>query len=150
MTESFDELKQRLTAKDFRLTPQREAVLQTLFDNQERHLSADEIYLTTKNNYPDIGLATIYRTLDLFEALAIIRKLEFGGEGCKYEFNLDMEDHYHHHLICFKCGNIAEVSNDSLDELEREIAIKNKFVIRDHSLRFYGYCANCRDNNDKE
>ncbi len=126
------------------MTSQREAILDILISRQDEHLNADEIYIATKNQFPDIGLATVYRTLDLFSQLDIINKLEFGDAGCRYEFNPNYDKHYHHHLICLKCGKINEVKDDSLDALEEKIAYKSGFKITDHSLRFYGYCKTCQ------
>ncbi|HHV62741.1 MAG TPA: transcriptional repressor [Firmicutes bacterium] len=143
MDKILSEVKGRLEERDCRLTPQREAVLASLMEKAGNHPSVEEIYVATKKRYPDIGLATVYRTLELFESLGIVSKLEFGEAGSKYEFNPEMERHYHHHLICLGCGAIMEFNEDLLEDVERAVAGRTGFKITDHSLRFYGYCQNC-------
>lgn len=144
MKSVMEEMKNLLAAKELRLTPQREAIIKILFQKKNQHLSADDIYLLTKETNPDIGIATIYRTLELFAELGIVNKMEF-GDGCsRYEFNEGKEGHAHHHLICEKCGSIIEFNEDLLEELEEKIARESKFRITNHCLRFYGYCQNCQ------
>lgn len=139
-----ESVRERLCERDFRLTSQREVILNILMDNQDAHLSADDIYMATKAIDPGIGLATVYRTLDLFEQLDVVHRLEVGDGGCRYEFRQDLRRHYHHHVICRDCGEIEEVNEDCLDELEKAVAKKSGFEITDHSLRFYGYCKECK------
>lgn len=140
----LSDIKELLAEKDMRLTPQREAILRVLVKGADLHLSADEIYRRTKEECPDIGLATVYRALDIFESLGIIHKLQFGEEGSRYEFNPEFEKHYHHHLICLSCGGIFEFNEDLLDDIEEAISERTGFQVVDHSLRVYGYCRNCR------
>lgn len=134
-----------LKEKDFRLTPQREAILRILLSGEINHMTAEEIYTVTRDKNPEIGLATVYRTLDLFENLGIVSRLDFCEGGRKYELSSDKERHYHHHLVCLSCGEIIEFNEDLLDDLEDRIASQSKFKITDHSLRFFGYCQGCRE-----
>jgi len=144
MQSTLKELKEILAAKDLRVTPQRQAIMQILLEKKNQHLSADDIYILTKESNPEIGIATIYRTLELFADLGIISKMEF-GDGCsRYEFNQEQDGHAHHHLICQNCGVIIEFNEDLLEELESKIAQESKFKITDHCLRFYGYCEQCQ------
>jgi Fur family ferric uptake transcriptional regulator len=144
MERATESVRERLSKRDFRLTAQREVILNILINNQDAHLSADDIYMATKDIEPGIGLATVYRTLDLFEQLKVVHRLEVGDGGSRYEFRQDPREHYHHHVICRDCGEIEEVSEDSLDKLEQAVAEKSGFEITDHSLRFYGYCKKCK------
>ncbi|KAF0197519.1 MAG: Fur family transcriptional regulator ferric uptake regulator [Bacillota bacterium] len=143
------EIRDLLKEKDFRLTPQREAILVILLNNDHDHMTAEDIYGITRERNPEIGLATVYRTLELFEGLGVISRLDFGEGGRKYEYSGDREKHYHHHLLCLDCGEIIEFNEDFLDDLEERIATQSNFKIVDHSLRFYGYCAKCRDGNNE-
>lgn len=138
-----EEVRQCLVDHDYRLTPQREAVLHTLLDQQERHLSAEELFTATRRRNPDIGLATVYRTLELFERLGIVRSLDYGDGQKRYELNLPGDEHYHHHLICVQCGRIAEFNEDLLEDIERLISEKTGFSVTDHCLRLFGYCREC-------
>lgn len=135
--------RQRLADSDYRLTPQRQAILQVLVDNREGHLSADDVYMKAKEKHPDVGLATVYRTLELFEKLGIVYRLDYGDGQARYEYNDGVEEHYHHHLICLSCGRIQEFNYDLLDDIEKIISSKTNFKIVDHCLRIFGYCAEC-------
>lgn len=137
-------VRQQLSDNDYRLTPQRQVVLGILVENSNTHLSADDIYLKAKEVSPDIGLATVYRTLELFDKLGIVYRLDYGDGQARYEFNDGLERHYHHHLICLGCGRIQEFNDDLLEDVEQAIATKAGFHITDHCLRFFGYCSNCR------
>ena len=94
----------------------------------------------------EIGLATVYRSLELLGSLGILLKIEF-GDGCsRYELNTtDPNLHRHHHLICMKCHKVIEFDEDKLDELEEEIANKSGFEILNHEVKFFGYCKDCRN-----
>lgn len=138
-------IKNLLAVKSLRLTTQRELVLQVFFEHPAEHLTAEEIYFFIKQQNPDIGIATVYRNLELFSELKIIYKLSF-AEGCsRYELVFDEEKHYHHHLVCKSCGRIIEFNEDLLDDIEETIGKTSNFLIIDHCLRFYGYCAECQE-----
>lgn len=146
MTISYEELKEKLKIKGYKLTPQRKAILDVVIDNQGKHLSSEEIYDIVKVNCQDIGLATVYRTLTLLSELEVVSRIDLDDNCTRYELNTHEDDHQHHHLICSNCGLILEVSGDRLDELEQKIELEYNFKIKDHKLKFYGLCENCRDN----
>ncbi|AAM24476.1 Fur family transcriptional regulator [Caldanaerobacter subterraneus] len=140
----FDKLKEKLKEKGFKLTTQRRVILDVIMENKNKHLSSEEIYDLVKRKYPEIGLATVYRTLQLFEELGLVYKLNFDEGRNRYE--LYQEDaHQHHHLICLKCGNVIEMEGDLLEDLEKLIEKTKNFEIVDHNVKFYGYCSNCRN-----
>ncbi len=144
------EIRQQLSESDYRLTPQRQAVLRILVENSSTHLSADDIFLKTKSISPDLGLATVYRTLELFDKLGIVYRLDYGDGQARYELNDGVEKHYHHHLICLSCGKIQEFNDDLLEDIEQAIAKNAGFQITDHCLRFFGYCSECTPGQDKK
>lgn len=139
-------LEERFRENDLKLTPQRRAILDVLIDNPSKHLNPEDIYELVKRKYPDIGLATIYRTVQLFDDFGVVKKLNF-GDGCyRYELSEDNEhQHHHHHLICLKCGKVFEFEDDLLDNLEQKIKENNNFSVEDHVVKFYGYCENCQN-----
>ncbi|WP_035290812.1 Fur family transcriptional regulator [Clostridium sp. KNHs214] len=146
--EFMEKLKNDLKNKGYKLTPQRRAIVSTIIENEGKHLTAEEIYDLVKEDCPEIGLATVYRTVQLLEQLCVVSKLEL-DDGCgRYELVHENENHKHHHLICTKCGKVIEVKDDLLEDLENKIEETYKFKIYDHSLKFYGLCRNCI-NNDK-
>ena len=139
-----EQLKTLLKEKGYKLTPQRRAVLNIIVDKKGQHLNTEEIYDLVKTQCPDIGLATVYRTLQILDEMGLILKMNL-DDGCsRYEFNSHQEDHQHHHLICQNCGAIIEVGEDLLDNLEEEINKKYQFTILDHNVKFFGLCAKCR------
>ncbi len=140
----FDDIKNKLRESGYKLTRQRIAILNVIFDNNDKHLSSEEIYDYVKEIDTDIGIATVYRTLQLFEELNIVYKVNFDDGFNRYELNIDSEDHQHHHLICLECGSIFEVKLDLLENLEKEIEVENGFKIVDHNVKFFGYCKDCQ------
>ncbi len=153
VSEKLSHIKELLAEKDYRFTPQREAILHVIMECQDSHLTADEIYRKTKETYPEIGIATVYRTLEIFETLGIINRLQFSEDRALYEFNPGYHKHYHHHIICLGCGRILEFNEDLLEDIEAAVARNTGFSIVDHSLAIYGYCSTCsekRDHKDSE
>lgn len=138
------DLKEKLREKQYKLTSQRQTILQSFIENPDRHLSAEDVYQIVRGQSPDIGLATVYRTLELLSDLDILQKLDFGDGRNRYEINEMSQPHHHHHLICLSCGRVREFEDDLLETLETAIARKSKFAIVDHQLKFYGYCQECQ------
>ena len=138
-------LKERLKETGFKVTPQRRAIVEILLKNKDKHLSSEEIYDLVRVDCPEIGLATVYRTMQLLDEVGAISKLNL-DDGCiRYEIDLsDSDSHHHHHLICKKCGNIIEVKEDLLDDIEEQIERIYKFGIVDHDVKFYGLCEDCK------
>lgn len=114
------------------------------------HLTIDEIYSKVKTVKPEIGVATVYRTILLFDELGIVRKLDLNDGVYRYELNHEEEAHGHHHLVCSACGKVEEVRDDLLDSVEKIIESDYKFRIKDHSLKFYGLCSDCYQNESEE
>ncbi|NLJ41048.1 MAG: transcriptional repressor [Clostridiales bacterium] len=137
-------IKSVLKEQGFKLTSQRRATLEVMLKNQDKHLSADEIYVEVKRTNPEIGLATVYRTVLLFEELGIISKHNFEDGRNRYELSHPEENHDHHHLICLKCGGVSEVEVDLLGALEGIIDKKHSFKVVNHKVKFYGLCSKCR------
>jgi len=137
-------LKDVLREKGHRFTKQRKATVEAIIANQGKHMSAEEIYLEVKKTCPEIGLATVYRTMLLFEDAGMLNRHNFDDGRNRYELNNPEEDHHHHHLLCIKCGSVTEVEEDLLDSLEEKIEKQHQFEITDHKVKFIGYCKNCK------
>lgn len=140
--DSFAEICNRLRNHAYKLTPQRKTILKIFFEHADQHLSAEDIYQIIRPLNSEIGLATVYRTLDLLAELGILQKNDFGDGRSRYEFTRQ-DEHHHHHLICLRCGNVSEFDDDLLESLEAVIAKRTKFKVMDHDLKFYGYCHKC-------
>lgn len=139
--EKMAQLRSRLAHKNYKLTNQRELILQIFLENKEDHLSAEEVFMHVKEHNPQIGMATVYRTLELFDELGILHRVEFDSSRRRYE--LGQEEGHHHHLICVNCDKITEFNDDLLEEFEETIEKEHAFTVLDHHIRFYGYCSSC-------
>ncbi|MFZ3171258.1 MAG: Fur family transcriptional regulator [Carboxydocellales bacterium] len=143
MPKTYDDICHRMIEKDYKLTPQRKVILNVFMDNAKGHLSAEDIYGIVKSRNPEIGLATVYRTLELLADIGVLQKMNFGDGRSRYEFAQE-EEHHHHHLICLSCGEVLEFTDDLLESLETTVVGKTGFKILDHQLKFYGYCKRCQ------
>lgn len=132
----------KLKENNYKLTDQREAVLEVMLDNKGKHLSAEEVLQEAKQKMPNIGIATVYRTLEKLASMDILYKTMFEGGKFRYELS-DNDTHQHHHIVCLKCGQIYEFEEDLLNELERRLESRG-FQVIDHELKFYGYCPKCK------
>lgn len=139
-----------LKQNGLKVTTQRILILEALEKRPDKHLTAEEIYECVKSQNPDIGLATVYRTIQLLSELNLIDKLNLGDGYVRYEIGHqgleEREHHHHHHLICLNCGNVFTVRDDLLETLEQRISEAMDFQVVDHEVKLYGYCRECRNN----
>jgi Fur family ferric uptake transcriptional regulator len=142
------DLKQRFQERQYKLTPQRQIVLQAFVDNPGKHLSAEDVHNIVRQQSSEIGLATVYRTLELLSDMDVLQKMDFGDGRSRYEINEANSEHHHHHLICLSCGKVKEFEDDLLETLENVIARKSNFKIVDHQVKFYGYCQECQSSRE--
>ena len=139
----IDFYNNKLRSKSYKLTKQRETILEFLLANQDKHLSCEEIYHEIHKSQKDLGQATVYRTLQIFTEVNITSKHDFDDGKSRYEISSITDRHNHHHLICLSCGNIEEVKLDLMENLEKTISNKYNFTIVDHNVKIYGYCKKC-------
>jgi len=133
----------------YRLTLGREAILELLSGTKE-HLSAEDIYLRIHPKYPNVGLTTVYRTLDVLSALGMVYKLDFGDGRARYELAEGPKgEHHHHHLVCTSCNRVIDYTDFIDDEVEllrlteQGLSKKYNFKITNHLIQFYGLCDKC-------
>lgn len=151
MSVSQEKFKEMLKEKGLKVTNQRLLVLEVLAANQDKHMAVEDIYELVKEDYPEIGLATIYRTVQLLLEMQLVDRINL-DDGCvRYEiggFYGGEGKHHHHHLICKTCGKVFSFKDDLLDGLERHIEEETNFHVLDHELKFYGQCMECRRKTD--
>lgn len=140
---SFQFVAEKLQSSDYKLTRQRKIVVRALIENSGKHLSAEELHSFVRKCNPEIGLATVYRTLEILAQIEVIHKLELGDGRARYELSSG-NVHRHHHLICLGCGSVTELNEDLLENLERLAAEKHNFRVSDHDVKVYGYCSRCQ------
>jgi len=145
MKQRIERIKKQLHAKGYKLTPQREATLTVLLEREEDHLSAEEVFLLVKEKAPEIGLATVYRTLELLSELKIVDKINFGDGVSRYDLRKEGVEHFHHHLVCMECGSVEEIIEDLLSDVEKIVEEEWQFQVKDHRLTFHGVCKQCQN-----
>ena len=142
--ENQDKLKEILKEKGLKLTTQRRTILEVLSKHDGEHLTAEEVYELVKIDCPEIGLATVYRTLQLLLELNLVERLNLEDGFIRYEIGHNKNEHHHHHLICNCCEKVYEVEDDLLESFEEQIRDKYNFTITDHKVKIYGICSNCQ------
>lgn len=147
-----DYFKNLLKANGLKVTNQRIAILEVLEDRPGEHLTAEEIYGLVKEKYPEIGLATVYRTIQMLSELEVIDKLNLDDGFVRYEIGNRSKEgsHHHHHLICLKCHSVFTFEDDLLEVLEERIQNSLGFRVVDHEVKLYGYCKNCSEHGYEE
>ena len=146
-----DDFKKILKEKGLKITKQRMVVLKALASCEDKHLTAEEIYEIVKADFPEIGLATVYRTIQLLVELDLVESIQLGDGYVRYEIGKFQgeETHHHHHLICLECGKIISFRDDLLDELEARIMESASFQVINHEVKLYGYCKECLEKRQK-
>lgn len=129
-----------LRQHDYKFTPQRRVVIHTIASSHD-HLTPGAIYEKVHQEHPNIGLVTIYRTLDILAKLGLICELHAGG-SCR-SYTTGASEH-HHHLICTNCGKVVDFSGYDLSQLEQRLSLETGFEIEDHLLEFVGLCQACQ------
>lgn len=142
--DELQRLAQRLTQSDYKLTPQRRMILRAFLEHAGQHLSADDVFGMVKPGHPEIGLATVYRTLDVLTEVGILRRTDLGDGRARYELAGEDDRLQHHHLICRSCGRVEEVPGDLLDTVHAMIAVRHGFLTETHDVKFFGLCRDCR------
>jgi len=130
-----------LADQGLKSTRQRDEILNA-FVSAGRHLSAEELYLLVKKSNPSIGYATVYRTLKLLASAGIADERRFEDGFTRYEYR--SSNGHHDHLICTTCGKIIEFENERIEQLQQDVARKNRFQVQSHKLELYGLCNECQ------
>lgn len=149
-TASAVALHGRFRKNRLRVTKPRKIIVDVLGATTQ-HLSAEEVYFRVHKEYPNIGLTTVYRTLDLLEGMGIVSKLQFGDGRSRYELMENpRKPGHHHHLVCISCKRIIEY-DDFVDEevklirkVEKALSRKYGFQIAGHVIQFHGICGACK------
>ncbi len=124
----------RCEAKGLRMTDQRRTLARVIGDAED-HPDVEEIYARASAMDPRISLATVYRTVKLFEEAGILDKLEFGDGRARYE---DAERDHHDHLIDVSTGNVIEFIDPEIEALQEKIAARLGFKLIGHRLELLG------------
>ncbi len=136
-----DIFREYLMSQGLKSTSQRETILDEFLRSDE-HPSTEDLYLRVRKKNPQVGYATVHRTLKLFAECGIASVRNFGDGSTRYESH--SEDEHHDHLVCQHCGLIIEFEDDQIEKLQSKVAKQHKFRVLDHRLELYGLCENCQ------
>ena len=127
-------IEQKCVAKGVKLTDQRRVIAQVMSESSD-HPDVDELYNRVSKIDPKISIATVYRTVKLFEESGILTKHEFKGGKARYE---ELSESHHDHLIDVKTGEIIEFVDEEIEKLQKKVAEKYGYTLVDHKLELYG------------
>ena len=136
MTKSIE---QKCLEKGVKLTDQRKVIARVMTESKETygtsdHPDVDELYNRVTKIDPKISIATVYRTVKLFEEAGILVKHDFKGGKARYE---QLNESHHDHLIDIKTGEIIEFVDNEIEELQKKVADKYGYKLIDHKLELY-------------
>ena len=140
MTDAAVTIEQKCLAKGVKLTEQRKIIAKIISESKSEygesdHPDVDELYSRVSKVDPKISIATVYRTVKLFEEAGILTKHDFKGGKARYEA---MIESHHDHLIDIKTGEIIEFVDDEIEKLQKKVAEKYGYELVDHKLELYG------------
>ena len=136
----MSKIEEKCKEKGVRLTDQRKVIARVMSDSKERygskdHPDVDELHKRVSLVDEKISIATVYRTVKLFEEAGILEKHDFKGGKARYE---QAPEEHHDHLIDINSGEIIEFVNNEIEELQKKVASKLGYKIVDHKLELYG------------
>jgi len=118
---------------------QRELVLRAVL-SAGKHFDAEQLHRRLAATRRRVGLATVYRTLQLLRDHGLVAESQFGERRHRYE---QAEGGHHDHLVCLDCGQVLEFEEPAIEQLQQRVARKNSFTVLSHRLVLYGYCLAC-------
>jgi Fur family ferric uptake transcriptional regulator len=143
--------REHFAGRGYRMTAGRKAIMEILAAT-DQHLSADDIYVKLHAKFPGIGLASVYRTVDVLARMGMIFKFDFGDGKARYEpaENFAGKKH-HHHLVCTQCNRVvdytdfAEQEMDLVHDAEKGLLQRYGFKTTSHLIQFNGICGECQN-----
>ena len=135
------------------MTLPRQVILQVL-DSDRKYMTVEEVFLQVHEDYPGIGLATVYRTLNLLAEMGLVTKFEFGEGKARYELtDRGQKEKHNHLLVCSNCYRVIKYSEFSDEEkklygdIEKKLEAVYDFAIKRHVVQYYGLCTECRQSD---
>ena len=134
----MNSIEEKCKKKGVRLTDQRK-IIADVMSNSKDHPDVDELHKRVTDIDDKISIATVYRTVKLFEEAGIVAKHDFKGGKARYE---ELNEGHHDHLIDIKTGEIIEFVDDEIEKLQQKVAEKYGYKLVDHKLELYGIKKN--------
>ncbi|MGE4292136.1 MAG: Fur family transcriptional regulator [Desulfovibrio sp.] len=129
-----------LMSKSLSMTPQRKTIVETFLESED-HFSAEQLYERVGRRMPDIGQATVYRTLKLLVDSGLAETIDLGDGATLYEHRYG-HDH-HDHLVCIVCGRKIEIVDPAIESRQEALAEKYGFILTRHRMYLFGLCPEC-------
>ncbi len=139
--QTAEAVHQALSGMGLRITRQRLAIGAALLA-APGHVTAEELHHTLAETGTRIGLATVYRTLSLLCDCGLAARRRFGAST--FRFEPIHQRRHHDHLVCIRCGKVAEFERPEIEQLQRRVFEENDFLVHSHRLELYGICAACQ------
>ena len=140
------ELKAILRNLGLKVTDQRMTILKSLYGNETRHTTAQQLFENVIEIDKSIGFATVYRLLRKLTDSHLMTETRMGGVSARYELN---SIKHHDHLTCEACGSIVEFENDEIEKLQEQVAYQFGFRLSHHVLELFGVCPRCQKEKAK-
>lgn len=137
----LDKIINKLREHNFRITPQRVAIL-NVFLNSNEHPSVEQVYEQVKVTFPTTSLATIYKTVNLLKELGEILEIRLAADRNRYD---GKKPYPHPHLICTKCHTIMDPEISAIDQMTSELERTSGYRVLSHQLEFFGICPSCQN-----
>jgi Fur family transcriptional regulator, ferric uptake regulator len=137
-----EQAEQRLREAGHRASAPRSAVLE-LIGSQDCVLTAREIADELRGGGREVGVATVYRTLELLEEMHLVQRLDVGGGSARYEPALPDGEHHHHHLVCDSCGKVTPFSDEKLERAIHDLGKRVDYRVGAHDVVMRGICPAC-------
>ena len=134
----------------YKITNQRKVVLETLYTHRKDHLTVDEVYQYVRETNPEVGLATVYRNIQILNRLGIIEKISFDDKDIRYEIFYEDIPLHHYHLICKQCGKVDELELDFINRYKDFLKEEKDFEALEARIKIYGLCRDCVEQNKQE
>lgn len=137
-----DHAERELRQAGHRASAPRSAVL-ALIGSQECVLTAREIADELRAAGREVGVATVYRTLELLEVLHLVQRLDVGGGSARYEPAMPDGEHHHHHLVCDRCGRVTPFADEPLERAIHDLGKRVDYLVGGHDVVMRGTCPQC-------
>jgi Fe2+ or Zn2+ uptake regulation protein len=145
MKPNLDVLNRRIREKGYRLTRQRQIVLEELA-KVDFHPRADQIYQMVRRRIPNISFGTIYRNLKTLQELGLLAELQYGSKSARFDANIGA----HQHFVCLQCDKIIDVDEDFGLDMEIPGLKRMGYQVEGYRLQLLGHCPSCRKKTDKK
>jgi Fur family ferric uptake transcriptional regulator len=135
-------LARYLEERNLKHTKQRDAILE-VFLGRSGHVTSEQLYQAVREQHPNIGYTTVYRTMKLLADAGLASEHHFDDGITRYE----IEQEHHDHLVCVKCGKIIEFECEMIEQTQEQIAARYRFRVLRHRHELYGHCSECREDD---